>query len=91
MVLKRVTLLVSIQIFVSIVSNISPSCTYENFFLDIIGVVKEDEGIQEIVSRASGKPVCIVLYIVIISTSDTNQWLTQRFAQTGQEETAHYR
>jgi hypothetical protein len=60
MALKRATLLVCIQLFLSITFSFIPSCAYENI-PDIIGVVKEDEGIQEIVSRASGKPVCIGL------------------------------
>lgn len=92
MVLKRATLLVCIQIFVSIVTNFSPSCAYESI-LDIIGVVKEDDGLQEIVSKASGKPVCIVLSHCDHSNIRYQQmaYLICSFAQTGQEETAHYR
>jgi hypothetical protein len=41
-------------------------------FSDIIGVVKEDEGIQEIISKASGKPVkcllpCLIPYDALLT------------------------
>lgn len=60
--------------FVTPLSN--PFCqhTYWSNFLfsDIIGVVKEDEGIQEIISKASGKPVkcllpCLIPYDALLT------------------------
>lgn len=77
MELTRATLSVRIAlVLLCHTHRLIPSVLIINHMADIIGVVKEDEGIQEIVSKASGKPVSLFVNAYLPYLSLT-RWILQ--------------